>query len=227
MSDRDRPSTADLAGRQESRHHESHHTPDQEQTGTRRNASDAFERPAGTQSTRNDDARSAAIAADTGSASARSSTREMDRPASARDTRRDDSQQTARPSRSFPDAGTRSGSEHQPEVLERTDEGTVHARTDSTGLSEGSTGPLLKGAETDAFRNRWEDTQRSFVDEPRESVKQADELVAEVMQQVARRFADTRSSLEQQWDRGDNVSTEDLRLALQQYRDFFNRLLAA
>jgi len=88
-------------------------------------------------------------------------------------------------------------------------------------------GPLLQSAESSGFRERWEECQRSFVDEPRESVKHADELVAEVMQKLAGQFAETRSSLEHQWDRGDNVSTEDLRVALQRYRDFFNRLLAA
>ena len=67
--------------------------------------------------------------------------------------------------------------------------------------------------------------QTSFVDQPRESVKQADELVAELIQHLASQFADARSKLESQWDRGEEVSTEDLRLALQRYRSFFDRLL--
>ena len=86
--------------------------------------------------------------------------------------------------------------------------------------------PLLPSGEADGLRSRWEDCQRSFVDEPRDSVKQADELVAELMQTLARQFAEARANLEQQWARGDDVSTEDLRLALQRYREFFNRLLA-
>lgn len=90
--------------------------------------------------------------------------------------------------------------------------------------SDGS--PLLSEGDSSALRSRWEECQRSFVDEPRASVKGADELVAEVMQKLARQFADTRRNLEGQWDRGDEASTEDLRLALQRYRDFFNRLLA-
>jgi hypothetical protein len=90
--------------------------------------------------------------------------------------------------------------------------------------SDGS--PLLSEGDSSALRSRWEECQRSFVDEPRASVKGADELVAEVMQKLARQFADTRRNLESQWDRGDEASTEDLRLALQRYRDFFNRLLA-
>jgi hypothetical protein len=63
------------------------------------------------------------------------------------------------------------------------------------------------------------------VDEPRQTVAEADKLVASVMQRLAEGFANERSGLEKQWDRGDNVSTEDLRVALQRYRSFFDRLL--
>lgn len=65
------------------------------------------------------------------------------------------------------------------------------------------------------------------MDAPKDAVKSADELVAEVMQRVAKEFADRRSTLESRWSRGEDVSTEDLRVALQGYREFFNRLLAA
>jgi hypothetical protein len=75
------------------------------------------------------------------------------------------------------------------------------------------------------FRKRWTDVQTGFVDEPRRAVEQADALVADVMKRLAESFAAERASLEKQWDRGDNVTTEDLRLALQRYRSFFDRLL--
>jgi len=75
------------------------------------------------------------------------------------------------------------------------------------------------------FRKRWTDVQTGFVDEPRRAVEQADALVADVMKRLAESFAAERASLEKQWDRGDNVTTEDLRLALQHYRSFFDRLL--
>jgi hypothetical protein len=64
-----------------------------------------------------------------------------------------------------------------------------------------------------------------FVDEPRQTVAEADKLVAPVMQRLAEGFANERSGLKKQWDRGDNVSTEDLRVALQRCRSFFDRLL--
>ena len=73
----------------------------------------------------------------------------------------------------------------------------------------------------------WETIQTGFVDEPRQTVEQADELVAEVMKRLAEGFAGERERLEQQWGRGEDVSTEDLRVALQRYRSFFQRLLAA
>jgi hypothetical protein len=77
------------------------------------------------------------------------------------------------------------------------------------------------------LRKRWSDIQGGFVDEPRKAVQQADSLVADVMKRLAENFATERSGLEKQWDRGDDVTTEDLRVALQRYRSFFDRLLAA
>ncbi len=64
------------------------------------------------------------------------------------------------------------------------------------------------------------------MDEPRKAVEQADGLVASAMKRLAEVLADERAGLEKQWDRGDNVSTEDLRVALQRYRSFFDRLLS-
>jgi len=86
--------------------------------------------------------------------------------------------------------------------------------------------PLLVSDETQTLRSRWDSIQTGFVDEPRHAVEQADSLVAEVMKRLAETFAEERSKLEGQWSRGDNVSTEDLRLALQRYRSFFDRLLS-
>jgi hypothetical protein len=97
-----------------------------------------------------------------------------------------------------------------------------------------SAGPATKAAATPLFdetatgqlRDRWSDVQTGFVDEPRSAVEHADALVAEVMQRLAKGFATERQHLEEQWSRGDDVSTEDLRLALQRYRSFFDRLLS-
>jgi hypothetical protein len=87
--------------------------------------------------------------------------------------------------------------------------------------------PLLPADQSERFTARWQEIQASFVDQPRESVEQADALVADLMQRLAASFSNERQALEAQWDRGDDVSTEDLRVALTRYRSFFDRLLSA
>ncbi|MEU7135031.1 hypothetical protein [Streptomyces sp. NPDC046261] len=84
---------------------------------------------------------------------------------------------------------------------------------------------LLTPEDEEGFRERWQDIQAQFVDDPREAVHKADTLVAEVMQTLATTFARHKEDLEGQWNRGEEVDTEDLRVALRHYRSFFNRLL--
>lgn len=86
--------------------------------------------------------------------------------------------------------------------------------------------PLFSRDTADELWRRWDAIQAGFVDEPRRAVQDADTLVDDIVKRLAESFAQARTRLEQRWDRGDNVSTEDLRLALQQYRSFFKRLLA-
>jgi hypothetical protein len=85
---------------------------------------------------------------------------------------------------------------------------------------------LFPDNELNELRARWDKAQIGFVDEPRAAVEQADSLVATVVTRIAEQFAAERADLENQWDRGDDVSTEDLRQALRRYRSFFDRLLA-
>jgi hypothetical protein len=87
--------------------------------------------------------------------------------------------------------------------------------------------PVFPSQEAQELRGRWDNIQAGFVDEPRRAVEEADELVAQTMKRLAESFAEERARLEGQWDRGDNVSTEDLRIALRRYRAFFGRLLSA
>jgi hypothetical protein len=100
------------------------------------------------------------------------------------------------------------------------DEGAA-ARADDAGRP-----PLLPSNEADQLRRAWESIQGGFVDEPRRAVEDADHLVAQTMKRLAEVFAEERGRLESQWDRGDDASTEDLRIALQRYRSFFSRLLS-
>lgn len=86
--------------------------------------------------------------------------------------------------------------------------------------------PLFAQNDTQDFRSRWEKIQIGFVDEPRKAVEHADELVASAIKRLAEVFATERHKLEVEWDKTDNVSTEDLRVALRRYRSFFDRLLS-
>lgn len=106
---------------------------------------------------------------------------------------------------------------------------TSRPTVDASGTSQlaQETAPLFNDNEMKDYRSRWSNVQAGFVDEPRRSVQEADQLVATVMQRLAEGFAKERASLERQWGSGDNVSTEDLRVALRRYRAFFGRLLNA
>jgi hypothetical protein len=94
-------------------------------------------------------------------------------------------------------------------------------RTDQNGHA-----PLYDEREANDLRNRWQNIQGGFVDDPRASVEQADQLVASAMKRLAEIFASERGNLEAAWSRGGEVSTEDLRQALRRYRSFFDRLLS-
>lgn len=85
----------------------------------------------------------------------------------------------------------------------------------------------LLGEESEQLRLRWESIQSTFVDEPRESVEQADALVTDVIKRLTSTFQETRDSLETQVGEAENPSTEELRVGLQRYRSFFERLLSA
>jgi hypothetical protein len=87
-------------------------------------------------------------------------------------------------------------------------------------------GPLLPPDYSADMRTRWETIQAGFVDDPRISVQQADELVAAAIGKLAESFAGERTKLEEEWSKGNDVSTENLRQALRRYRAFFHRLLS-
>jgi hypothetical protein len=99
---------------------------------------------------------------------------------------------------------------------------------DSDAERESSTEELLFGdEELTELRARWAAVQAAFVDDPSDCVQKADVLVSDLVDQLTTGFANARSRLEEQWARGEQASTEDLRVALMHYREFFERLLAA
>ena len=75
------------------------------------------------------------------------------------------------------------------------------------------------------INDRWQHIQSEFVDDPRKSVTEAHQLVGELVQQIVENFTEEREQLERQWAGGGGTSTEELRVCLQRYRDFFSRLL--
>ena len=103
------------------------------------------------------------------------------------------------------------------------EETVVHEAPNSTNARVSTS--LLNREESEQFRTRWNEIQGKFVDEPRSAVEQADGLVFEVIELITEMFNNEHRSLEAQWNKGDDVSTEDLRIALQRYRSFFNSLV--
>ena len=86
-------------------------------------------------------------------------------------------------------------------------------------------GTLVPPDEANHFRKRWDEVQTGFVDDPRRAVEDANRLVDEVTSLVVETFTRGRTTLEEQWSRGDEVTTEELRVVLQRYRSFFDSLL--
>ena len=86
---------------------------------------------------------------------------------------------------------------------------------------------LLDEAEANGFLDRWREVQTRFVDDPQGAVRDGDSLVAELMQSLAQRFSQHKHDLEEQWQSGAEPGTEELRVALRQYRSFFQRLLTS
>ena len=115
--------------------------------------------------------------------------------------------------------------EERSERTERPVEEKTPQTTASPERIEDELEPLFEDEAARKFRTRWLAIQSKFVDDPRDSVKQADDLVADIIKDVTMNFADRRIALEKQWNVGENVSTEDMRVTLKRYRAFFERLL--
>jgi len=151
--------------------------------------------------------------------------REGDDPAGTAETRRDE---TAAADTRDTDTDTRDTARAEStETRTDTERGGTAAFAADAERSSDESSELLPREQNAEFQTRWEKIQTGFVDEPRQTVEQADELVAEVMKRLAEGFATERERLEGQWGRGEDVSTEDLRVTLQRYRGFFQRLLSA
>jgi len=115
------------------------------------------------------------------------------------------------------------GQQEQMEQTQHEEQAQQETRRDEE--QDGHDEALFADDEAQSLRSRWEDVQRGFVDEPREAVEKADDLVSDLVERLTKSFAEARSGLEEQWNKGEEASTEDLRVALTRYRAFFERLL--
>jgi len=112
------------------------------------------------------------------------------------------------------------------EPMQSTDATLTPTQAPAQAEPAGSDDALFAEHDLSDLRSRWNEVQATFVDDPRDCVQKADGLVSDTVEQLTSSFSHARSRLEEQWSRGEEASTEDLRLALKRYRDFFDRLLA-
>jgi len=113
---------------------------------------------------------------------------------------------------------------HQPEMSDTEDS---DVEMNDLGTQDNDRERLFSNDDSESFERRWTEVQTHFVDNPKRAVEDADSLVAEVMERLTSRFTDQKCLLDEQWSSGDETETEDLRLAMTRYREFFRRLLAA
>ncbi len=66
----------------------------------------------------------------------------------------------------------------------------------------------------------------SFVDNPRQAVSEADVLVSSAIEEIMSGFSDHRQRLEASWQKGAQVTTDELRDTFRRYHSFFERLLS-
>ena len=101
----------------------------------------------------------------------------------------------------------------------------VQKTVQDTGRDTTTESGFLPDDRMDSMRERWDDVQNGFVDDPRNAVQNAHQLVTELVNELTETFTRERGTLESQWSGGGQADTETLRVALQRYRIFFNRLL--
>lgn len=117
----------------------------------------------------------------------------------------------------------RTGSPADDGTMQAVDERAATTKTEPMGRLGGSS--LMQQDKLGYFAGQWDHIQAGFVDDPRRTVEQADRLVAEVIDHLSTMFKEERARLESQWSRAGQANTEDLRKAMQRYRDFFQTLV--
>ncbi|MFJ9668434.1 hypothetical protein ACIRPP_28100 [Streptomyces sp. NPDC101219] len=131
----------------------------------------------------------------------------------------------------------------------RTDTGTAPFDDGRTGMSSGSGsgaghghtadphhgsgGPLLPHGDLDALTAQLQHAVTGFVDAPREAVEEADQVLQDLTARFTEAVTERRRTLRRSWQTTDGApdtaaaatDTEQLRLALRDYRELAERLL--
>jgi hypothetical protein len=115
------------------------------------------------------------------------------------------------------------GSDRQEFERAEIDRDQPRQKAEKAGQEESS--GLMQDRRWEEFRTRWDSIQAGFVDDPRRTVEQADRLVAEVIDHLSKIFTQERAKLEAQWSKSGEADTEDLRVAMRRYREFFTTLV--
>jgi hypothetical protein len=132
-----------------------------------------------------------------------------------------------------PDRTDEFASSDQPDFAEPTERSplappdAVSTDAVSTDAEATAGGQLLGDEDSAEFRTRWIELQGSFVDDPRQAVQQAEGLVDEVMQTLIAQLTARKEQLEARSSTSGDSSgdTEELRLRLRSYREFFEQML--
>lgn len=95
----------------------------------------------------------------------------------------------------------------------------------TTGSADNISSAWLDKNLVDEMRSRWNAIQVQFVDSPCAAVEQGEALVAEIMERLNQILTDQQNSIDRKWLSHDDISTEELRLTLRDYRTFMDRLL--
>ncbi|MFD6162901.1 hypothetical protein ACFWF7_14135 [Nocardia sp. NPDC060256] len=86
--------------------------------------------------------------------------------------------------------------------------------------------PLFADTDLDQLRTQWREVQGTFVDNPRDAVTQADQIVTDIIYKLTTAIAERKRVLEERTSGATDGDTEELRQALRGYRGFFRRLLS-
>ncbi|QIQ05016.1 hypothetical protein [Streptomyces liangshanensis] len=115
-------------------------------------------------------------------------------------------------------------------ATDRTATGTPAGKTPSAAKTDHSKARFFPQDESDKLTQRLQDALSSFVDGPRRSVEEAAGVLEETAERLGKALAERPRSLRADWDtpgqdKDGGTDTEDLRLALQSYREVTERLL--